>query len=80
MERFRVDVIDKLQKIFCIGIIESSSFQCIGLEINSESEGITVSQYQYASMLSPMNIARQRASSKSSELSDKEKKEYRALI
>ena len=77
---FKEQVIDKMQQMFCIGSYASASFRYIGLDINDVAEGVTVNQCQYASTLTPVNIAGQRGCLKNSCLSDKEKKEYRALV
>ena len=70
----------ELRSRFSIGRAESSSFKYIGLEISSELEGIVVSQRNYISALSPMKIFGQQKFSRDKELSDKERREYRALL
>ena len=78
---FEREVINKLSNMFLIGTSATKSFKYIGLNIKSCVSGdITVDQFQYASSLKPITISRQRASIKTSELSDTEDTEYRALI
>lgn len=77
---FEEAIINKLSDMFTIGSSASSSFKYVGLNIESNNEGITMDQFQYASSLTPINISNQRRVLKSGELSSSEKSEYRSLI
>lgn len=78
---FKKQVIDPLSQVFLIGSSESKAFKYVGLNILSYKDGsITLDQLQYASTLTPVTISRQRATVKSSELSESERSEYRALV
>ena len=77
---FKEKVIDVLQGEFCIGSTASSTFKYIGLKVGSVAKGITVGQYSYAGLLTPLKLGCRRSAAKSSELSDAEKKEFRAMI
>ena len=80
-QRFEGHIIDNLSEIFRIGSSASKTFKYIGLNIVSTEDGnITVDQFQYASSLKPISVSRHRAAVKTSELSESEKTEYRALI
>lgn len=78
---FKKQVIDKLCHTFLIGSTETKAFKYVGLNIISYKDGSkTIDQFQYASTLTPIAISRQRANMKSSELSETERAEYRALV
>ncbi|KAG0710632.1 Retrovirus-related Pol polyprotein from transposon RE1 [Chionoecetes opilio] len=78
---FKKHVMDPLSQVFLIGSTESKAFKYVGLNIVSYEDGsITLDQLQYASTLTPVPICRQRATVKSSELSESERSEYRALV
>lgn len=78
---FEKRVICKLGQTFLIGSTASKAFKYLGLNIMSCTDGSkTIDQFQYASTLTPIVISRQRANIKSSELSQREKSEYRALV
>ena len=77
---FQERVIDVLKGEFCIGSTASSTFKYIGLEVGTTGRGITVGQHSYAGLLAPLKLGCRRSAAKSSELSDNEKKEFRALI
>ena len=55
-------------------------FKYLGLNIESTSDSVMIDQAQYITSLKPISISKQRCTQKSSELSDGEKTEYRALI
>ena len=77
---FRERVIDILRGEFSIGSTASSTFKYIGLKVDSTDRGITVSQHGYAGLLAPLRLGCGRSAAKSSELSENEKREFRALI
>ena len=77
---FQEKVIDVIRGEFCIGSTASSTFKYIGLEVGSTAEGITVGQYNYASLLTPLKMGSGRSMARSSELSSRERKEFRSLI
>ena len=52
----------------------------MGHRIEKWQNGISVDQFQYASTLKPIEISKQRAVNKTSELSDKEKHAYSAAV
>ena len=79
--RFKEQVIDNLCQTFLIGSTESKAFKYVGLNIISNKDGSkTLDQFQYVSTLTPVAISRQRANMKTSELSESERSEYRALV
>ena len=79
-QEFEECIITKLREEFLVGNSASGSFKYLGLNVMSNSDGITVDQIQYASSLSEVKVSYSRAMQKNSELSDHEKAEYRALI
>ena len=75
---FEKQVIGQLKDLFLIGSSVSKSFKYIGLNLEQcTSGGITLDQFQYAASLRPIDVCRQRT--KQGELSEQEKREYRAL-
>lgn len=80
-EVFREQVIDRLSEVFVMGSSETKAFKYLGLNIESQDDGsITLDQNSYAATLTPINISKQRTSVRTSELSEKERAEYRALL
>lgn len=78
---FRNQVIDKLCKTFLIGSTGSKAFKYVGINIISNKDGSkTLDQFQYASTLAPIMISKQRSILKSTELSETERTEYRAMV
>ena len=77
---FKTNVIDKIYDLFSIGSAESSSFKYIGLNIRSCGNCITIDQHHYVSTLTPIKISPSRSALKNSELSEREKSEYKALL
>ena len=78
---FKKQVIDRLAQIFLIGSSESKAFKYVGLNVVSHQDGsTTLDQWHYASTLTPVKISKQRTYVKSSELSEAERSEYRALV
>ena len=77
---FQQQIISRLTEIFLVGSSASKAFKYVGLNVVSNSDGsMTVDQFQYACSLRPVTVSRRRAAVKSTELSDSEKSEYRAL-
>jgi hypothetical protein len=80
-EKFEVKIINALSDMFLIGSAESKSFKYVGLNVVSLDSGcITVDQSQYISALNGIVVSKERSSQKASDLSDKERADYRALI
>ena len=78
---FKESIVDKLSEMFLIGSSASKAFKYIGLNIGEQSDGTTqVDQFDYAHTLKPIEISHQRSRNKLSELSEKEKGEYRAIL
>lgn len=78
---FKEQVIDRLCQIFRMGNSESKAFKYVGLNIVSYGDGsVTLDQNQYAATLTPISVSKQKATVKSSELSESERSEYRALL
>ena len=77
---FEEKVINKLITLFSISSSNSSSFKYLGLNVSSSQRGILLDQNQYLSSLQPVKVSAARAANKSSNLSENEKTEYRALI
>ena len=78
---FKTSIVDKLGEMFQIGSRASKAFKYIGLNIDENEVGATlVDQFDYAQTLKPIEVSHQRSRSKLSELSEKEKAEYRALL
>ena len=78
---FQNEVVEKLRDLFLVGKTASKSFKYIGLNIQNMSDGsITVDQFQYIQSVKPVLISRERMNNKFSDLSDKEKTEYKSLV
>ena len=77
---FENEVIGKIRELFLIGSSETDTFKYIGLNLTSEGSKTTIDQNQYAASLSKAELQSSRATARSSELSDAEKREYRGLI
>jgi len=78
---FQAEIIEKLKALFLIGSSASKAFKYVGLNIAVVGGGCTtIDQFEYIHSIEPIKVSRQRAMMKSSELSTKEKCEYRALI
>lgn len=78
---FERNVMDKLKEVFVMGNSESRAFKYVGLSVVSNEDGsVTLDQNQYAATLNPVSIGRQRSTMRTSELSDREKSEYRAAL
>ena len=73
-------IIEKLKNKFLIGSSASQTFKYVGLNIQSAEEEILVDQLQYTAGLQPINISRARATNKGSELSEKERSEFKGLV
>ena len=78
---FQAEVVEKLSDKFLIGKSASNSFKYIGLNIVNTMQGYTtVDQFDYVQTVKPIVISRHRMNNKSSELSEKEKTEYKSLV
>ena len=78
--KFYTSIIVKLWDLFLIGSSSTKSFKYIGLNISTVDKGLSIDQYQYASILEPIKLSHQRASCRTSDLSESEKSDYRALL
>ena len=81
-QKFQKEIIQKINQLFFIGSNASGVFKYVGLNIDSANHGkeITVDQIHYASTLQPIPLSRERKNTKSSDLTDYEKSEYRSLV
>lgn len=80
-ENFEQRVITPLRQAFQVGSSDSICFKYVGLNIVTNGDGsITIDQFQYGASLSPVAISKQRSSMKTSDLSERERAEYRALV
>ena len=80
-ESFQEKVINQLTNMFMMGSIASKSFKYVGLDIKSDKNShTTVDQIDYIRSLKPIVICRKRTNEKSSDLSENEKSEYRAVL
>ena len=71
----------KSSNLFLIGSSDTGSFKYIGLNLkNTEKDGITIDQFDYASSLTHISVSCEKYSKKSSAQSGNEKVEYRSLI
>ena len=78
---FKETIIDKLSEMFKIGNSASKSFKYIGLNIKNVADGSTnIDQYDYTESVEAICISKARNNNRNSELNEKEKGEYRALI
>ena len=73
-------VISKLSKEFMIGQQSSEIFKYIGLEINQNDKGITLSQNEYVKSVQPIQISAGRANQKSVPCNEIEMKKFRSLV
>ena len=79
--KFKEKVISNLSSMFQIGSTSSKAFKYIGLNVAVTAEGCTtIDQSEYTQSIQPVTVSRQRAMVKSSDLSNREKLEYRALV
>ena len=72
-------VMCKVSDMFSIGSRSTGSFKYVGLNIASGKEG-SIEQFDYASSLKKVPVSRARLNNKKSDLSEREKSEYRALV
>ena len=79
-ENFESTIMAQLNEIFCIGNTNTSSFKYLGKQIRQNDRGICLNQAHYISTIKPISLSRQRASQTTSELSDKEKQEFRCAL
>ena len=77
---FEENVVNKISDMFSIGGAECKSFKYIGLNIETFEDGVCVDQCQYASSVKKIDISKKRSMEKRSELSERERTEYRAVI
>ena len=79
---FETKIVERISGLFNIGTYESGTFKYVGLNILSgvEKQQITVDQLHYASSLKNIPLSRARVNNKNSDLTEKEKSEYRSLI
>ena len=78
-ERFG-KVISRIKDIFQIGSSEENSFKYIGLDLKSSDRGVSLDQIKYVHSMEQVQISRQRATERSSRLTEKESEKYRSLI
>ena len=79
-KKFEENVIDKISRIFCVGNEEKGMFKYVGLNVSSEKNAYNVDQMHYAASLRKIQISPARANNKQSELSKREKDEYRVTV
>ena len=79
-DEFYKKVVKNLENLFLIGNSSEGSFKYIGLHVDSEKTRSTIDQLDYASTLHPIQISCKRASMKTSNISEKERVEYRSLV
>ena len=79
-EKFDREIIAQIKILFTIGSSESGSFKYVGLNIGQCPHGVSLDQFQYISCIRPIEVKNARVFSKSSELSAREKEQYRALV
>ena len=78
---FKAQIVDRLSDLFLIGTAASKAFKYVGLNIAVANDGCTtVDQFEYTQAIQPIAISSKRAMAKSSDLSEREKAEYRALV
>ena len=80
-DRFERQIINELKDRLQVGSTDSGQFKYIGLNLTTTGDGnITVDQHQYCATLCPMKLSKTRTMMKTSDLSEEEKAEYRALV
>ena len=78
---FKHNIIGNIAKKFCVGSADTAVFKYVGLHIASSGQmNSSVDQLHYANSIEKISISRARANNKNSDLSEKEKKEYRSLV
>ncbi|KAG0718174.1 Retrovirus-related Pol polyprotein from transposon RE1 [Chionoecetes opilio] len=78
---FEQHVINQLRRTFQVGSFDSECFKYVGLNVvTTEDGGITIDQFQYGASLNPVALSKRRALEKTSDLSEREKTEYRGLV
>lgn len=78
--RFESYVVKEISNLFSVGSASEGSFKYVGLNIISGDQLITVDQLDYVSSIRKITLSRARNNNSKSELTKKEKGEYRALI
>ena len=78
--KFERVVIDKMYDEFLVGSSSSKTFKYIGIEIEQDEQDIMVHQSSYVKTLSPLLIKHSNNRSRSDDLQEDEKKEYRAIV
>ena len=80
-KKFEKKIIMQMYKVFQVGSSNSGCFKYVGLNIVTNEDGsISVDQHQYGASLKSITISKQRAAMKNSDLSEKERSEYRGLV
>ena len=78
---FKLEVIDKLSDMFTISNSSSKVFKYIGLNIENPDDGTSsIDQCDYITTVRPIPLSKARMNNKHSELTEKEKGEYRSLV
>ncbi|KAG0724834.1 Retrovirus-related Pol polyprotein from transposon RE1 [Chionoecetes opilio] len=69
------------QQAISVGSFDSECFKYVGLNVvTTEDGGITIDQFRYGASLNPVALSKRRALEKTSDLSEREKTEYRGLV
>ena len=81
-EKFKRDIVSKINNYFTVGNEECDVFKYIGLNIMSKAGKFNtlLDQIQYCCSLKPMPLSRGRLNNRLAELSPSEKTEFRSLI
>ena len=79
--RFKQSIVSQIYTSFQIGSSEAGTFRYLGVNISSSpNQEQCIDQFSYASSLKPMTVSRARLNNKNSELTEKEKSEYRSIV
>ena len=79
-KEFEAQVIKQISNLFTIGGVECKAFKYIGLNIETHGDGVWVDQNKYASTISRLEVSRERAMNKQSDVSERERTNYKAAI
>ena len=78
---FQENIVSKIYSSFQIGSSEAGIFRYLGINISAASNHMrSIDQFNYALSLKPMNISKARLNNKYSELTEKERSEFRSIV
>ena len=78
---FQKNIVSKIYTNFQIGSSEAGLFRYLGINIASYSkQKSSIDQFDYGLSLKPMSISKARLNNKNSELTEKEKSDYRSIV